>query len=88
LAEVTDDGYRLTYSGYDMLAINTLNKRGVLKGIGNQIGVGKESGSLKNQHKTGTRYADSVFLFGTENKKQMYLLPRMARTIWLSNCTA
>jgi RIO kinase 2 len=28
-----------------MLAINTMNKRGALKAIGNQIGVGKESGA-------------------------------------------
>lgn len=37
------DGYRLTYSGYDYLALNVLTHRGVLGGVGNQIGVGKES---------------------------------------------
>jgi len=37
------DGYRLTYMGYDFLAIRTLVARGLISGIGRQIGVGKES---------------------------------------------
>ncbi len=37
------DGYRLTSMGYDFLAIKTLLKRGVIAGVGSQIGVGKES---------------------------------------------
>ncbi|KAK9876630.1 hypothetical protein WA026_014009 [Henosepilachna vigintioctopunctata] len=37
------DGYRLTNSGYDYLALNSLCKREVIEGFGNQIGVGKES---------------------------------------------
>ncbi|ETW44688.1 Atypical/RIO/RIO2 protein kinase [Plasmodium falciparum NF135/5.C10] len=37
------DGYKLTYLGYDFLALRTFLKRGILKSIGNQIGVGKES---------------------------------------------
>ena len=39
-----DDGYRLTYGGYDYLAIRTLSKRDTVHSVGNQIGVGKESG--------------------------------------------
>jgi RIO kinase 2 len=39
-----DDGYRLTYGGYDYLAMRTLSKRDTLHSVGNQIGVGKESG--------------------------------------------
>lgn len=38
-----DDGYRLTYGGYDYLAIRTLSKRDTVTAVGNQIGVGKES---------------------------------------------
>lgn len=41
-----DDGFRLTYLGYDFLAIKTLVNRGVFTGVGRQIGVGKESGTL------------------------------------------
>ncbi|KAH6599920.1 hypothetical protein BASA50_002694 [Batrachochytrium salamandrivorans] len=37
------DGYRLTYGGYDYLALKTLAKRGSVYSVGNQIGVGKES---------------------------------------------
>ncbi|KAI9276295.1 RIO1 family-domain-containing protein [Sporodiniella umbellata] len=37
------DGYRLTYGGYDYLALKTFSKRGSVYSVGNQIGVGKES---------------------------------------------
>lgn len=37
------DGYRLTYMGYDYLAIHTLTSRGSISAFGNKIGVGKES---------------------------------------------
>ncbi|CAJ0830206.1 20522_t:CDS:10 [Entrophospora sp. SA101] len=37
------DGYRLTYGGYDYLALKTFSKRGNIYSVGNQIGVGKES---------------------------------------------
>lgn len=39
----TDDGYRLTYGGYDFLAMRTLARRQSVYSVGNQIGVGKES---------------------------------------------
>ncbi|KIM32715.1 hypothetical protein M408DRAFT_185573 [Serendipita vermifera MAFF 305830] len=37
------DGYRLTYGGYDYLALRALSKRDTIAAVGNQIGVGKES---------------------------------------------
>ncbi|XP_071879210.1 RIO kinase 2 isoform X1 [Bombus fervidus] len=37
------DGYRLTNSGYDYLALKVLAQRGIIASFGNQIGVGKES---------------------------------------------
>ncbi|KAH9324289.1 hypothetical protein KI387_004467 [Taxus chinensis] len=37
------DGFRLTNMGYDFLAIKTFVIRGVIVGVGRQIGVGKES---------------------------------------------
>lgn len=37
------DGYRLTYGGYDYLALKTCSKRSSIFSVGNQIGVGKES---------------------------------------------
>ena len=38
------EGYRLTFSGYDYLALKALTARGSVHSVGNQIGVGKESG--------------------------------------------
>ncbi|XP_024357077.1 serine/threonine-protein kinase rio2 isoform X2 [Physcomitrium patens] len=37
------DGFRLTNLGYDYLAIRTMVSRGLISGVGRQIGVGKES---------------------------------------------
>ncbi|KAF8585518.1 RIO1-domain-containing protein [Ramaria rubella] len=37
------EGYRLTYGGYDYLAMRALSKRETMYSVGNQIGVGKES---------------------------------------------
>jgi RIO kinase 2 len=37
------DGYRLTFKGYDYLALKALSKRGAVAAVGIQIGVGKES---------------------------------------------
>ncbi|KAK1117005.1 hypothetical protein K0M31_017054 [Melipona bicolor] len=37
------DGYRLTNSGYDYLALRVLAQRGTVTSFGNQIGIGKES---------------------------------------------
>lgn len=45
---MADDGYRLTYGGYDYLAMRALSKRDSMYSVGNQIGVGKESG--KSHH--------------------------------------
>lgn len=41
-----DDGFRLTYLGYDFLAIKTMVNRGIFTAVGRQIGVGKESGNI------------------------------------------
>jgi RIO kinase 2 len=43
MISVVDDGYRLTNSGYDYLALKTLTSRNIVSSFGNQIGVGKES---------------------------------------------
>ena len=37
------DGYKLTYLGYDYLALHTFVARGTIVGLGRRIGVGKES---------------------------------------------
>ena len=40
-------GYRLTFSGYDYLALKVFAARDILYSVGNQIGVGKEAGELR-----------------------------------------
>eukprot|EP01063_Lacrimia_lanifica_P019236 TRINITY_DN2633_c0_g2_i1.p2 TRINITY_DN2633_c0_g2~~TRINITY_DN2633_c0_g2_i1.p2 ORF type:complete len:534 (+),score=276.35 TRINITY_DN2633_c0_g2_i1:83-1684(+) len=37
------DGYRMNYMAYDYLAMRTFVKRGIICGVANKIGVGKES---------------------------------------------
>ena len=37
------NGYRLSYLGFDILALRTLLSRGIISSVGAQIGVGKES---------------------------------------------
>lgn len=43
LSSWIDDGYRLTYLGYDYLALNTYIRKGLISAIGTRIGVGKEA---------------------------------------------
>jgi RIO kinase 2 len=37
------EGYRLTFEGYDCLALRTFSERGTVEGMGAPLGVGKES---------------------------------------------
>ncbi|KAJ3322823.1 Serine/threonine-protein kinase RIO2 [Boothiomyces sp. JEL0866] len=60
------DGYRLTYGGYDYLALKTLCRRQSIYSVGNQIGVGKES---------------DIYLVADEDGNQHVLkLQRLGRT--------
>lgn len=47
------EGYRLTYPGYDYLALNALFKRGTVTAVGRQIGVGKESDIFLARNEAG-----------------------------------
>ncbi|XP_017461907.1 PREDICTED: serine/threonine-protein kinase RIO2-like, partial [Rhagoletis zephyria] len=58
------DGYRLTYSGYDFLALNVLRARGVISSIGNQIGVGKESDVYVASNDEGRLFAVKLHRLG------------------------
>ncbi len=42
-------GYRLTFTGYDYLALKAFASRDVIHSVGNQIGVGKESGKRERE---------------------------------------
>ncbi|KAI8919658.1 RIO1 family-domain-containing protein [Entophlyctis helioformis] len=64
------DGYRLTYGGYDYLALKSMCKRGTIYSVGNQIGVGKES---------------DIYLVADEEGNQRVLkLQRLGRTSFRS----
>jgi RIO kinase 2 len=59
-------GYRLTILGYDFLALKALTLRDVVKSVGNQIGVGKES---------------DIFIAASDNDEQLVLkFHRLGRT--------
>ncbi|KAG3107946.1 Serine/threonine-protein kinase [Phytophthora idaei] len=51
------DGFRLTYSGYDYLALRVFLQRGHITGLGRQIGVGKESDIYLATQEDGTEVA-------------------------------
>ncbi|CAN1335252.1 Serine/threonine-protein kinase rio2 [Linum perenne] len=58
------DGFRLTYLGYDFLAIRTLVNRGVITSVGRQIGVGKESDIFEVATEDGTVLAMKLHRLG------------------------
>lgn len=70
-----DDGYRLTYGGYDYLAIRAMSKRDSVYSIGNQIGVGKESGRLSPHIGTDLLLTDcpDIYVVANEAGEQMVL---------------
>ncbi|XAR63555.1 Non-specific serine/threonine protein kinase [Bertholletia excelsa] len=58
------DGFRLTYLGYDFLAIKTMVNRGVFSAVGRQIGVGKESDIFEVAKEDGTVLAMKLHRLG------------------------
>lgn len=58
------DGFRLTYLGYDFLAIKTMVNRGVFSAVGRQIGVGKESDIFEVATEDGTILAMKLHRLG------------------------
>ncbi|KAL8491637.1 hypothetical protein ACS0TY_023290 [Phlomoides rotata] len=58
------DGFRLTYMGYDFLAIKTLVNRGIFTSVGRQIGVGKESDIFEVATEDGTILAMKLHRLG------------------------
>ncbi|RHY16113.1 hypothetical protein DYB25_000449 [Aphanomyces astaci] len=53
----TYDGFKLTYMGYDFLALKVFMKHGHIAGLGRQIGVGKESDIYMAVQPDGTEVA-------------------------------
>jgi RIO kinase 2 len=81
------DGYRLTYGGYDHLAIKTLVKRGLITGVGRRIGVGKESDIYEVINDKGERMVLKIHRLGRTSfravkSKRDYLIGRQSAS-WL-----
>lgn len=58
------EGYRLTYNGYDFLALRALAARGTIVGVGRRLGVGKESDVHFCHGPNGERYALKLHRLG------------------------
>ena len=58
------EGYKLNYGGYDYLALKALTQKGTLAAVGNQIGVGKESGMNKIVQTSFSFYLKKIYLNG------------------------
>ena len=58
------NGYRLSYLGYDILALHTLVARGVLMSVGSQIGIGKESDIFEAQDSQGNDLVIKIHRLG------------------------
>lgn len=80
-------GYTLTFLGLDMLALDSLVKRGVIEALGNKIGVGKESDIYEALSPSGERIALKLHRIGrTSFRKTLrtrpYIFERQT-TSWL-----
>lgn len=58
------DGYRMTYHGYDFLALRTLVMRGTITAVGRRLGVGKESDVHYCKGPKGELYAIKLHRLG------------------------
>ncbi|GLC33815.1 hypothetical protein PLESTM_000122500 [Pleodorina starrii] len=81
------DGYRLTYMGYDFLAIRALVSRGHISGVGRQIGVGKESDIFEVTNDDGEVFALKLHRLGRTSfravKSKRDYLGRRQNFSWL-----
>lgn len=81
------DGYRLTFLGYDFLALRVFVKRGVISGVGHQIGVGKESDIFQVTNDDGDALVIKLHRLGRTSfkaikQKRDYLQHRVSAS-WL-----
>lgn len=58
------NGYRLSYLGFDILALRSLLSRGTILSVGRQIGVGKESDIFEAQNEHGEEVILKVHRLG------------------------
>lgn len=80
-------GYRLSYLGYDILALHALLNRGTVLSVGRQIGVGKESDIFEAMDAEGNEIVIKIHRLGRTSfrsvrKNRDYMLNR-AKASWL-----
>ena len=81
------NGYRLSYQGYDILALKTLLSRNVIASVGTQIGVGKESDVFEAQDEHGNNLVLKIHRLGRTSfrdvrSKRDYMAGR-SKSSWL-----
>lgn len=85
-----DEGFRLTYGGYDYLALHAFSLRGTVEALGRQIGVGKESDvylvSGRAQSATEGDGSDNESVFDEDVPLETFVLKieRLGRTSFRS----
>mmetsp|Transcript_39235 Transcript_39235/g.100242 ORF Transcript_39235/g.100242 Transcript_39235/m.100242 type:complete len:466 (-) Transcript_39235:150-1547(-) len=81
------DGFRLTYLGYDFLALRTFVARGTVAAVGRQIGVGKESDVFEVINEEGETLALKLHRLGRTSfravKSKRDYLGRRTNYSWL-----
>jgi RIO kinase 2 len=80
-------GFRLTFFGYDCLALNALVKRGVVEALGSPLGLGKESDVYDARGRKNARIALKFHRLGRTSFRQTrrtrgYVAER-AHTSWI-----
>lgn len=88
------EGYRLTTSGYDFLALRTFSRRASVESVGNQIGVGKESDVYIVASATGEQLALKLHRLGRtsfrsiKNKRDYHAGRSHVSWLYLAHCAA
>lgn len=81
------DGYRLSYLGYDILALHTLQARGIISSVGSQIGVGKESDIFEAMDPEGNELVIKIHRLGRTSfrsvRKNRDYLKGKSKASWL-----
>lgn len=86
-ANLEYNGYRLSYLGFDILALHVLMMRGVISSVGPQIGVGKESDIFEAQDDNGNDIVLKIHRLGRTSfrsvrKNRDYMAGR-SKASWL-----
>ena len=81
------NGYRLSYLGYDILALRTLLAQGVITSVGSQIGVGKESDIFEAMDEDGNEIVVKIHRLGRTSfravRRQRDYMAGKSKASWL-----